>query len=128
MFRITFARKAIKNGISSILNMNNTAIKVTGVGEKLSEAEKVMTKYIAATTGAAGFGKGAYDTLDAIKCQDGVCAIISGIGCGADGIQVIGSLVPGPNITSIITTPVSVGCKVFVWCCKKGQVLWLRGC
>lgn len=128
MFGITLTKQVIKKGSNFILTMNHTAISVVGVGEKLNDVEKMITKYVAASTGAAGLAKGASDTIEALKCQDGVCAVISGIGCAADTLQIVGSFVPGPNITAVITTPVSVGCKVFVWCCKRGQVIWLRAC
>lgn len=128
MFGITLAKQAISKGINFIVSLNNTAISITGVGDKLNDVEKMVTKYVAATTGSAGLAKGAHDTFEAIKCQDGVCAVISGIGCAADTLQIVGSFIPGPNITTLITTPVSVGCKVFVWCCKRGNIIWFRTC
>ena len=57
--------------------------------------------------------------LEAIACQDGVCAFISGVGVCAYTLSIATSFVPGPNVTSLVTVPVSVGCKVFVYCCKK---------
>jgi len=65
--------------------------------------------------------KGTVDTLEAIACQDGICAIVSGIGVCADTLSVAASFIPGPNVTTVITVPISVGCKVFVHCCKKAK-------
>ena len=48
--------------------------------------------------------------LEAIACQDGVCALL-----------IATSFVPSPNVTSLFTVLVSVGCKVFVYCCKKAK-------
>lgn len=67
-------------------------------------------------------GKGVVDGLEALACNDGICAAVSGVACLADGLQIIASMVPGPNITTCITFPVSWGCKSFVWFCKKSKL------
>lgn len=65
--------------------------------------------------------------LEAVACQDGVCAIVSGIEVCADGLSVVMSFIPSPNVTTIITVSISLGCKIFVYCCKKAKkVPW--GC
>jgi hypothetical protein len=84
----------------------------------------MVTNYYGGVTGGLGFGKGAVDTLEAVMCQDGICAAVSVIGCVADGVQMIGAIVPGPNVTMVITAPISWGCKSFVWCCKKSKLPW----
>lgn len=68
------------------------------------------------STGAA---KGTVDMLEAVACQDGICAVISSIGVCADGLSMAASFIPGSNVTTVVTVPVSVGCKVFFYCCKK---------
>lgn len=122
MLGISIVKKSVKSGMNFIGNINDYAIKVAGVGDKFSDTEKMISKYLAANTGAAGLGKGISDTLEAIKCQDGTRAVISGIGCMADSVQILASFVPGPNLTFYLTSPVSLTCKVFVWCCKRGEV------
>lgn len=54
------------------------------------------------------------DFLEAVACQDGICAFVSGVGLVADGLQICTPFIPGPNVTAIVTMPVSVGCKVFI--------------
>jgi hypothetical protein len=83
-----------------------------------------VTKLTGATTGAAGLAKGSSDLIEAIACQDKVCPVVSTVGCTADSLQILASFVPGPNVTTLITTPVSVGCKVFVWCCQRSKLPW----
>jgi hypothetical protein len=83
-----------------------------------------VTKITGATTGAAGAAKGSIDAAEAFACNDGVCFIVSCVGVAADSLQVLASLAPGPNVTSLVTTPISVGCKVFVWCCKRSKLPW----
>ena len=80
-----------------------------------------MTKVTGVSTGAVGVAKGTVDMLEAVACQDGVCAVVSGIGVCADGFSMAASFIPGPNVTTVVTVPVSVGCKVFVYCCKKAK-------
>jgi len=123
----TFIGKYANRGIKFILGLNFESIKIVGVGDKLSEGGKVVSKITGATTGAAGLAKGSVDVAEAIACSDGICAVVSGIGCAADSLQIVASFVPGPNITAVLTTPISVGCKVFVWCCKKSKLPW-GGC
>lgn len=107
-----------------IVGINLQSIQLVGVGEKLGEGGKVVSKIAGATAGSAGLAKGSVDFAEALACQDGICATVSAIGCTADTLQIIASFVPGPNITAVITTPLSVGCKVFVWCCKKSKLPW----
>ena len=105
---------AINDNVNKIIDLPNTADKTF----------TYITKVTGATTGAAGAAKGTVDFAEAIKCQDGVCAIVSAIGVTADSLQICTSFIPGPNVTAIVTMPISVGCKVFVWCCKKSKLPW----
>lgn len=109
---------------NGLINVNKVSVELSGVGDKLSEGAKVVTKVTGATTGAAGLAKGSVDIAEALACQDRLCAFVSSVGCVADTLQIAASFVPGPNITVLITTPVSAGCKVFVWCCKKSKLPW----
>lgn len=125
---MSFGINIIKNfGIkmyNGLLNINSVSVSVTGVGEKLSDGAKIVTKVTGATTGAAGLAKGSVDIAEAFACSDHLCFSISTIGCVADTLQIATSFVPGPNVTAVITTPISVGCKVFVWCCKRSKLPW----
>lgn len=85
-----------------------------------------VTKLTGASAGAAGLGKGTSDAAEALACGDGVCFVVSCVGVAADTLQVMGSFAPGPNVTMLVTQPISVGCKVFVWCCKRSDLKW--GC
>ena len=82
------------------------------------------TKLVGVTTGAAGVGKGSVDIVEAIVCRDGIGAAVYAVGIAAASIQICASFIPGPNVTSLVTTPVSVGCKVFVWVCKNSKIPW----
>jgi hypothetical protein len=117
----------ITNGFKFISNINKTATTITGLGEKFTETQEIVTKVGGSVSGAAMLGKGSADFLEAVACQDGICATISAVGCVADSLQILTSFVAGPNITIMITAPVSTFCKTFVWCCKKSKVPWL-GC
>lgn len=101
--------------LDKLVTINKNINKVMNFHETADKSFTYMTKVTGATTGAAG----------AVACQDGVCALISAIGVSADGICT--SFIPGPNVTAIVTMPISVGCKVFVWCCKKSKLPW-GGC
>lgn len=124
MFGFNFIGKSIQAGIGTVKNINNTAITIVGVGDKLDQTQKMVTNYYGAVTGGVGLGKGVVDTAEALVCNDGLCAAVSGVGCLADGLQILASFLPGPNITMIITSPISLGCKTFVWCCKRSKLPW----
>ena len=104
--------------------VNDNVNKISNLPTEVDKTFTYVTKFTGATTGAAGAAKGASDLVEAIACQDGICAFVSAVRVAADGLQICTSFVPGPNVTSIITTPVSVGCKVFVWCCKRSKLPW----
>jgi len=122
------AKKSVQYGVNFVVSVNTKAMNVVGLGDKFSKVEIYVTKGVSACAGSLGFGKGVADTIDALACADGVCAAVSMVGCAADGLQFLTSFIPGPNVTSVITIPVSVGCKGFVYCCKKGRVPWARFC
>jgi len=107
----------------------NTAMEAPlGISEKFSALETYITKLFGGTTGSCGLGKGAADAAEALACQDGVCFVVSCIGCTADGLQILACWVPGPNITTLVTMPLSWGCKTFVWACKNKTLPWKGSC
>lgn len=109
---------------NKLIAINQNVDKLIALPENADKTFTYITKVTGATTGAAGAAKGSVDLAEAIACQDGVCAFVSAVGVAADGLQVCTSFVPGPNVTSIVTMPISVGCKVFVWCCKRSKLPW----
>jgi hypothetical protein len=109
---------------NGLVHINVGSMTITGVGDKLSDGAKVVTKIADASSGASGLAKGSVDVAEALACQDGLCAFVSSVGCAADALQIATSFVPGPNLTALITTPVSVRSKVFVWCCKRSKLPW----
>ena len=96
--------------------INKNVNKIIDLPEAADKTFTYVTKVTGATTGAAGAAKGTVDFAEAVACQDGVCAFVSAVGVAADGLQICTSFIPGPNVTAIVTMPISVGCKVFVWC------------
>ena len=109
---------------NKLIAINTNINKVINLPETADKTFTYVSKVTGATTGAAGAAKGSVDFLEAVACQDGVCAFISAVGVTADSLQICTSFIPGPNITSVVTMPISVGCKVFVWCCKKSKLPW----
>lgn len=109
--------------------MNKTYSYVKGVNAALSMPTVVCevssnrfvytTKLVGATTGTCGIRKRASDALEALACQDRVCFLISCISVSADSLTVADSYVSDANFASLVTMPISVGCKSFVWACKK---------
>ena len=56
-----------------------------------------------------------------------ICIFVFSVGMAADGLQeACTSSIPGFNITVIVTTPIFVGCKVFVWCCRNFKLPWRK--
>ena len=117
-------KKVIMFVPDKLIAINRNANKIINFPETADKTFTYVTKVTGATTGVAGVSKGSVDFAEAIACQDGVCAVVSAIGVAADGLQICTSFIPGPNITAVVTIPVSVGCKVFVWCCKKSKLPW----
>jgi hypothetical protein len=87
-----------------------------------------MTKLVGVSIGGVGAGKGTADAVEALVCGDGICFVVSCVGVAADGLQVAASFVPGPNLTTVVTLPISLGCKTFVWACKKSKLPWRSAC
>ena len=107
-----------------LIAINDRLNKVINFPETADKTFTYVTKVTGVTTGAAGAAKGSADLAEALVCHDGICAIVSAVGVAADVLQISTGFIPGPNITSIVTIPISVGCKVFVWCCKKSKLPW----
>lgn len=108
--------------------INDALEAPTLIKDKADKTFNLITKVTGATTGSAGAAKGVCDSLEALACKDGVCFCVSVIGTCADALQIIASFVPGPNLTVVVTTPVSVFCKTFVYCCKRSKIPWFGGC
>ena len=108
--------------VQTVKNINDSTDNMVKISETADKTLTYVTKVTGVSTGAAGAAKGTVDMLEAVACQDGLCAVVSGIGVCADGLSMAASfIIPGPNVTTVITVPVSVGCKVFVYCCKKAK-------
>lgn len=65
-----------------------------------------VTKVTGVSTGAAA--KETVDMLETVACQDGICAVVSGIEVCADGLSMAPSFIYGPNITTIVIVLVPV--------------------
>jgi hypothetical protein len=120
-------KKVVKFVPDKLVAINSSIDKVIDLPETASKTFSYFTKLTGVTTGAVGAAKGSVDFAEAVACQDGFCALVSAVGVAADSLQVCASFIPGPNVTTIVTTPISVGCKTFVWCCKRSKLPW-GGC
>jgi hypothetical protein len=126
VFRIiTFVPRKLFNYTKGINKLLEAPIAIEA---KWSAFEEWCTKMFGSTTGGVLFGKGASDAAVAYACKDGVCFVVSCVGCVADALQFIASFAPGPNVTVIVTLPISAGCKTFVWACKNQTLPWNAGC
>ncbi len=112
---------------NKLIALNRNVDKLINLPETTDKAFTYVTKTTGAITGSAGLAKGSVDFAEAIACSDGICAVVSAVGVVSDGLQIATSFIPGPNVTAIVTMPISVGCKVFVWCCKRSRLPW-GGC
>ena len=120
-------KKVVMYVPNKVIAINENVNKVINLPTAADKTFTYVTKVTGATTGAAGAAKGSVDFAEALACQDGVCAVVSAVGVAADSLQICASFIPGPNVTAVVTMPISVGCKVFVWCCKKSKLPW-GGC
>lgn len=124
---LSLIRKVFMFVPNKIIAINNNVDKLISLPENADKTFTFVSKLTGVTVGGAGAGKGLADFAEAVACQDGVCAVVSAVGLAADSLQICASFIPGPNLTAIVTVPVSVGCKVFVWCCKRSKLPW-GGC
>lgn len=124
---VSIVKKVVMFIPNKLIAINDSINKLIALPKNVDKTFTYVTKVTGATTGAAGAAKGSVDFAEAVVCQDGVCAFVSAVGVAADGLQVCTSFIPGPNVTAVVTMPISVGCKVFVWCCKKSKLPW-GGC
>lgn len=123
----SFLKKVAMFIPNKFVSINNSIEKLISFPETADKTFTYVSKVAGSISGSAGLAKGSVDFVEAVACQDGVCAVVSACGCLADGLQICTSFIPGPNVTSIVTMPISVGCKVFVWCCKRSKLPW-GGC
>jgi hypothetical protein len=107
--------------VQTVKNINDSTDRMVRISDTADKTLTYVTKITGVSTGAAGAAKGTVDMLEAVAWQDGVCAVVGGIGVCADGLSMAASFIAGPNVTTVVTVPISVGCKVFVDCCKKAK-------
>ena len=101
-------------------------ISVNSTVAKVYQTKEATTKTVVTTVGATGLVKGAVDIAEDLICQDYVCLAIDTIEVCADLLTIGTSFLPGPNITSVVTIPISTSCKVLRFCCQKS--IFTFGC
>ena len=121
----TFIPRKVWNYTKSI---NTLLMAPTGITDSTERAFTYMTNLLGSTSGSAQAAIGTVDACEALACRDGICFVISCIGVGADSLQIIASFVPGPNVTTLVTLPVSTFCKTFVRMCKNKTLPWKNVC
>ena len=102
--------------------IKNILINVNATVTKCVEGSDRFQKIVTTSTGTVAMGKGAVDMIEDLACQDYVCFTVDCIGVVADGLTSLTSFIPGPNVTSVVTIPISLGCKTFRWCCKRAEL------
>jgi hypothetical protein len=105
-----------------LINANTTVTNALKGTEWVEKKGTLLQKTIATSTGAMGAAKGTVDLVEDLVCQDYVCFAVDCIGILADGFTCFTSFIPGPNVTSVVTIPVSLACKTFRWCCKRAEL------
>lgn len=112
-----------KLGIDTIrhilVNFNKTVANTATASDKALTAGTAAHKTVVTTAGGVGFAKAAVDIAEDIACQDYICLTVDCVGLAADVLTCATSFIPGLNVTSVVTIPVSTSCKVFRWCCTK---------
>lgn len=102
-------KKAVMFVPNKLTAINNSINKIVDFPNAADRTFTFVSKCTGVTTGAAGAAKGSVDFLEAVACQDGICAFVSGVGVVADGLQICTSFIPGPNVSVIVTMPLSIG-------------------
>lgn len=115
-------RYIIQPTVAGLQAFNKTFSNAAGVTESAHKTYTHLTKMGGASVCSVGFSKGAIDTMEAVACGDKVCTVVSLIGCTADCVGFVTSYIPGANVSTVITIPISVGCKSFVYFCKRSHV------
>ena len=115
-----FIKKTILFIRKKLVPINNSVNKRWDLPDKADKTFPYATKLVGSSGGSA-------DVIEAVVCQDEICAILSAVGLAADGLEISTFFLPGPNLTGIIPIPVSIGPKLFVYGCKKSKLAW-GGC
>lgn len=102
-----------------LINGNTTVANIATGSTKALDAAEATHKTVVTTTGGMGAAKGTVDMIEDLACQDYVCFTVDTIGVCADVITCCTSFLPGLNVTSVVTIPISMSCKTFRWCCKR---------
>jgi hypothetical protein len=96
-------------------------VTINSTVTKISKTSETSSKVVVTTVGSTSLVKGAFDIAEDLVCQDYVCLTVDCIGVCADVLTVLTSFIPGPNVTSVVTIPVSTSCKFFRWCCQRSM-------
>ena len=70
--------------VQTVKNVNHTTDNMVKISETADKTLTYVTKVTGVSIGAGGAAKGTVDMLEAVACQDGVCAVVSGIGVCAE--------------------------------------------
>ena len=104
---------------TTLINLNTTVTNSLKASQKVLSTQDAVHKTAVTTTGGMLGVKGAVDIAEDLICQDYVCLTIDCLGVCADTLTVATSFLPGLNVTSVVTIPISTSCKFFRWCCTR---------
>lgn len=102
-----------------LVNLNTTVANAATGTEKVVTGGEAAHKTVVTTLGGAGLVKGAVDIAEDLVCQDYLCLTVDCVGVAADVLTCATSFIPGLNVTSVVTIPISTSCKFFRWCCTR---------
>ena len=74
--------------LNNLISINNFIDRTLEFTDKIDKIYVYVTKITGATTGSVGLAKGSADLIEALACQDGICATVSAIGVTADTLQI----------------------------------------
>lgn len=93
--------------------MKHILITVNSSISKLYKTREAVIKIAVIIVGSAGLVKSAVGRDKDLLCKDYLCFTVNCIGVCANILTVCTSLLPGSNITLVVTIPISMSCKSF---------------
>ena len=73
---VSVLKKIIMFVPNKVIAINQSVEKAISLPDKVDKTFTYVTKVTGAITGSAGLGKGSVDLVEAIACNDGICAFI----------------------------------------------------
>ena len=104
---------------TTVIGVKDIVLKVNSTVWETGEGAQKAARMVKTSVTTSSFGISTYNAAEDFVCNDRVCFILSFVGAACDATTLICGNIPITKGVTVVTIPISVGCKSTRAFCKK---------